>query len=209
MRIAVVNETSAADRNADIMAALAGRGHEILNVGMTRCGGQPELQYTHTGFISALLLNLRRVEYVVGGCGTGQGYLNSVMQYPGVFCGLILDPLDAWLYTQINAGNCISLALNKGYGWAGDVNLRFVFDRVFSVEPGCGYPPHRRGPQQASIKTLKGISAVTHRTFAEIIAILPDGVFQPAIEYRGILDLVDVPSIGDAPLREALEKRLG
>ena len=30
MKIAVINETSAADRNADIMAALEGRGHEIL-----------------------------------------------------------------------------------------------------------------------------------------------------------------------------------
>ncbi len=42
------------------------------------------------------------------------------MQYPGVSCGLIADPLDAWLFSMINAGNCISLALNKGYGWAGE-----------------------------------------------------------------------------------------
>ena len=42
------------------------------------------------------------------------GYLNSAMQYPNVFCGLILDPLDAWLFTQINGRNCISLALKRG-----------------------------------------------------------------------------------------------
>lgn len=209
MRIAVVNETSAADRNADILAALANRGYEVLNVGMTRSGAQPELQYTHTGFISALLLNLKRVDYVVGGCGTGQGYLNSVLQYPGVVCGLILDPVDAWLFAQINGGNCISLALNKGYGWAGDVNLRFIFDRLFSVERGSGYPPHRREAQRASIRTLEAISQATHRSLAEIVAALPDNVFWPAVEYPGVLDIIDLPSITDLTLKEALLRRLG
>ena len=56
MRIAVINETSAADRNADILAALDGRGHEIFNVGMTKCGAQPELLYIHTGLMN--LMNL-------------------------------------------------------------------------------------------------------------------------------------------------------
>ena len=208
MRIAVINEISAADRNADILAALEGRGHEIFNVGMTRYGAQPELIYIHTGLMTALLLNLKRVDFVVGGCGTGQGYLNSAMQYPNVFCGLILDPLDAWLFTQINGGNCISLALNKGYGWAGDVNLRFVFDRIFSVERGCGYPAHRQEPQQAAIRTLENVSFLTHRPFAEIITLLPDDVLLPAAEYPGMQELIDIPSIEAPDLKTALVKRL-
>ena len=137
MKIAVINETSAADRNKDIIAALEGRGHEVVNAGMTQNGAQPELQYIHTGLMAAVLLNLQRVDLVVGGCGTGQGFLNSVMQYPNVFCGHILNALDAWLFAQINDGNCISLALNQGYGWAGDVNLRLLFDIYFSVERGA------------------------------------------------------------------------
>ena len=36
MKIAVINETSAADRNSDILKALEGRGHEVLNAGMTK-----------------------------------------------------------------------------------------------------------------------------------------------------------------------------
>jgi ribose 5-phosphate isomerase RpiB len=35
MKIAVINEISAADKNADILKALGGRGHEILNLGNT------------------------------------------------------------------------------------------------------------------------------------------------------------------------------
>jgi hypothetical protein len=72
------------------------------------------------------------------------------LQYSGVVCGYILTPLDAWLFTQINRGNCISLALNQGYGWAGDINLKFIFDRIFSVEKGSDYPAHRKEPHQAA-----------------------------------------------------------
>jgi len=208
MRIAVINETSAADRNADILAALDGRGHTIINAGMVRNGAKPELTYIHTGLYAAMLLNLGRVDFVVGGFGTGQGFLNAVMQYPKVVCGHILNSLDAWLFTQINGGNCISLALNQGYGWAADVNLRFIFDRIFSVEPGAGYPPHRRESQQESRRILDTVSAAAHRPFAEIITLLPDRVIRPVLEFPGAAELIDVDSITDEALRAAFQQRL-
>lgn len=207
MKIAVINETSAADRNADIMAALEGRGHTLLNAGMTKNGAQPGLTYIQTGLLAATLLNLGRVDFVVGGCGTGQGFLNAVMQYPGVFCGHILNSLDAWLFTQINGGNCISLALNQGYGWAADVNLQFIFDRLFSVESGAGYPPHRQASQRESREVLVDVSACTHRSFAEIIDALPDSVIDPALAYPGIQALIDVDTIEDSALKAALARR--
>jgi len=209
MKIAVINETSAADRNADVLAALQGRGHALCNAGMKKNGEKPELLYIQTGLMAAILLNLNRVDFVVGGCGTGQGFLNSCMQYPGVFCGHILTPLDAWLFTQINGGNCISLALNQGYGWAANINLSFIFDRIFSVERGCGYPAHRKEPQQASRQTLEQVSSVVHRSFAEIIETLPDPVLKPTLEYPGFIDLVDIASIPDEGLKQAFFKRLG
>jgi len=209
MKIAVINETSAADRNADVLAALQGRGHALCNAGMKKNGEKPELLYIQTGLMAAILLNLNRVDFVVGGCGTGQGFLNSCMQYPGVFCGHILTPLDAWLFTQINGGNCISLALNQGYGWAANINLSFIFDRIFSVERGCGYPAHRKEPQQAARQTLEQVSSVVHRSFAEIIETLPDPVLKPTLEYPGFIDLVDIASIPDEGLKQAFFKRLG
>jgi ribose 5-phosphate isomerase RpiB len=208
MRIAVVCETSSADKNADILAALDGRGHQVINAGMKKSGEEPQLLYTHTGLITAILLNLGRVDFVVGGCGTGQGYLNSVMQYPGVFCGHVLTPVDAWLFTLINGGNCISLALNQGYGWAGDVNLRFIFDRVFSVERGAGYPPTRREPQARARAALEQISATTHRTFADIIANMPEEIIGPALAYPGIWGLIDPERVEDARLKEAFHSRM-
>jgi ribose 5-phosphate isomerase RpiB len=208
MKIAVINETSAADRNADILTALEGRGHEIINAGMTKNGATPELQYIHTGLLAAILLNLKRVDLVVGGCGTGQGFLNAAVQYPGVICGHILNDLDAWLFAQINAGNCISLALNQGYGWAANINLKFIFDRFFSVEAGQGYPAHRREPQAQSRLTLQIISAVAHRPFAEIIDDLPDDVITPVLVYPGVKSLIDLDTIQDTKLRDAFLQRL-
>jgi len=208
MRIAVVNETSAADKNGDIMTALEGRGLQIINAGMTKSGTKPELLYIHTGLITAILLNLRRVDFVVGGCGTGQGYLNAVMQYPGIVCGHILSALDAWLFTQINGGNCISLALNQGYGWAADVNLRFIFDQIFSVERGGGYPPHRKEAQKEARILLERISALAHRPFAEIIAACPDEVVRPVLAYPRMWELIDVDSIADPELKAVFRKRI-
>lgn len=209
MRIAVINETSAADKNKDIISALEDRGHEIVNAGMTQTGGDPEMTYIHTGLLSAMLLNLKRVDLVIGGCGTGQGYLNSVMQYPACFCGLIQNPLDVWLFGQINGGNCISLALNFGYGWAGDINLRFIFDRLFELpQLGKGYPPHREESQQASRKTLEEISFTTHKSFSDILTSLDDKVVKPVLDYPGVKELLDIETIEDEKVKQAFNKKL-
>jgi ribose 5-phosphate isomerase RpiB len=177
MRIAVINETSAANRNADIRSALEGRGHEIINVGMTQNGALPELQYIHTGLMAAVLVNI-------------QGFLNSVMQYPGVTCGHILNSLDAWLFNRINAGNCISLALNQGYGWAAEINLEMIFDALFSSQPGSGFPEYRQVPQAHSRDVLAQISMATHRTMPEILMALPEEVSRPALAYPGFFELI-------------------
>ena len=184
MRIAVVNEVSARDKNKDIVSALQACGQEVLNVGMTGAEGEPELTYIHTGLIAAALLNIGTVDMVVGGCGTGQGFLNSVMQYPNVFCGLILDPLDAFLFSQINAGNCVSLALNKGYGWAGDLNLNYTFEKLFLSSPGGGYPPHRSESQAQSRSKLASVSQAAHKPFGYIMRILDRDIIETVLSHR-------------------------
>jgi hypothetical protein len=89
-----------------------------------------------------------------------------------------------------------------------DVNLRFIFERIFSVESGAGYPPHRRESQQASRQTLTRLSGMTHRSMAEILETLPDEIVCPALEYPGIRQLIDVASLEDSPLKAALLQRM-
>lgn len=170
MKIAIVNEVSACTRNQDIVNAVeAVRDAEILNVGMKDPGEQPQLTYIHTGYMAAILLNTGACDFVIGGCGTGQGFLNAAMQFPGVFCGLLADPLDAWLFSQINGGNCVSLPLNKGYGWAADINLRYIFDKLFCDPAGRGYPLQRAESQAASREKLKALSKLAHRDMPRIL----------------------------------------
>jgi ribose 5-phosphate isomerase RpiB len=207
MRVAVVNETSAVDKHPFILSALDGRGLDVVNAGMTEKGEEPELQYIHTGLISALLLAAGRVDMVIGGCGTGQGFMNAAMQYPGVVCGHLLTSLDAFLFARINAGNVISLALNQGWGWAGDENLRLLFDQLFSAPRGEGFPAHRQEPQRQSREVLATISGVAHRPMADIVGELPDGVVVPAVTHPAAAAVLDIPTIADAKLREALLAR--
>jgi ribose 5-phosphate isomerase RpiB len=208
MKIAVINETSAADRNADILRALDERGFEVLNLGNTSSQETPGLLYIHTGLMSALLLELKAVDFIVGGCGTGLGFMNSVLQYPGVVCGHLLSPLDAFLFARINAGNCVSLALNQGYGWAGDVNLRLIFDALFTPETGSGYPPHRAEPQKQGRELLNCVSQVTHRSMAEILADLPADVVRAALNFSAYRLVLENALAANTELRSVVESIL-
>jgi ribose 5-phosphate isomerase RpiB len=206
MKIAVLTEVSTREKNKSVIAALENRGHEVFNLGMKGIEGESELTYIQTGFISAVLLGAGCADLVVGGCGTGQGFFNSVMQYPGVCCGLIETPLDAWLFAQINGGRCLSLALNKGFGWAGDVNVKFIFDHFFSVEWGLGYPEHRKTSQQRSSAILKDISRLTHLTMPEIIERMDESVARPALAFPGVMDFIRKFAAPGCAIKAACEK---
>ena len=170
MRIAIITEISSSTRNADVINAIQSvKEVEVLNVGMKNPDEQPLLTYIHTGYMSALLLYAGVCDFVVGGCGTGQGYFNTVLQFPDVACGLIIDPVDAWLFSQINGGNCISLPFNKGYGWAADINLKYIFEKLFLDPVGQGFPPHRAESQANSRAILKRLSKISHKSVMEIL----------------------------------------
>ena len=189
MRIAVINEFSARDKNPFIIDALGCVQADVHNVGMT-AEGDGNLTYLHTGLMAAVALNSGAADFVVGGCGTGQGFMMSAAQYPGVFCGLVVDSLDAWLFSQINAGNCVSLRLNQGFGWAGEVQLRHVFQNLFRDEPGGGYPPSRSESQRASRATLGCVNAATHKTMTQILDALDASLVGPVCAHRPFVEFI-------------------
>lgn len=191
MRIAVINEVSARDKNKYILAALEGVNAQVYNIGMSDGASGTELTYVHTGLMAALALATHAADFVIGGCGTGQGFMLSAMQYPGVCCGHITDPLDAWLFSQINGGNCVSLALNKGFGWAGDINLKYIFEKLFCDEPGRGYPPHRSESQGESRAVLTAINNTTHKDFTSIIVSLDRSITETAFCHKPFRDFIE------------------
>ncbi|MDU4314458.1 MAG: RpiB/LacA/LacB family sugar-phosphate isomerase [Klebsiella michiganensis] len=112
--------SSQANKNAIILNELNAvadeKGFPVYNVGMSD-ENDHHLTYIHLGIMASILLNSKAVDFVVTGCGTGQGALMSLNIHPGVVCGYCIDPADAFLFAQINNGNALSLPFAKGFGW--------------------------------------------------------------------------------------------
>ncbi|EOH90447.1 hypothetical protein UAS_00172 [Enterococcus asini ATCC 700915] len=169
MKIALLNEFSQAPKNDIIFDALSevaeSLGHKVYNAGMKKpllnqdtpdayTLDNPRLTYLHLGIQAALLLNSKAVDFVVTGCGTGQGALMSLNAYPGVVCGYCVDPTDAYLFLQINNGNALSLPYAKGFGWGAELNLKTIFNNAFASPKGMGYPAERKESQNKNAELL-------------------------------------------------------
>jgi ribose 5-phosphate isomerase RpiB len=163
MRIALINENSQASKNGLIYAALKEAveplGHEVDNYGMYSDTDAEWLTYVQNGILAAVLLNSGAADYVVTGCGTGEGALLALNSFPGVLCGHIVDPADAFLFSQINDGNAVSIPFAKGFGWGADLNLRYMFEKLFLGESGNGYPPEKQVPQRQNRQILNEVRA--------------------------------------------------
>ncbi len=162
MKIALMMENSQAAKNAIVLKELqqvaSGLDYPVFNVGMSD-EQDHHLTYIHLGIMASILLNSKAVDFVVSGCGTGQGALMSLNIHPGVVCGYCIDPADAYLFAQINNGNALSLPFAKGFGWGAELNLRFIFEKAFSGVKGQGYPPERKEPQVRNAGILTQVKA--------------------------------------------------
>lgn len=175
MKIALINENSQAAKNSVIEKALKKvvepMGHEVVNYGMYTAEDAAQLTYVQVGILSAILLNSGAADYVITGCGTGEGAMLACNSFPGVICGHVEDPLDAYTFAQINDGNAIAIPFAKGFGWGGDLNLEYIFEKLFCEESGQGYPRERAVPEKRNKKILDEVKLSTYR---KLIDILPD-----------------------------------
>lgn len=163
MKIALTMENSQAPKNATVLDELEAvtqpLGYEVFNVGMSD-ENDHHLTYIHLGIQASLLLNTGAVDFVVTGCGTGQGAMMSLNAHPGVLCGYCLDPTDAFLFNQVNNGNALALAFAKGFGWGAELNIRYMFEKAFTTgERGLGYPKERAEPQQKNASLLTRVKS--------------------------------------------------
>ena len=104
-----------------------------------------------------------RADFVVTGCGTGEGAMLALNSFPGVICGHVVDPSDAYMFMQINDGNAIALPFAKGFGWGAELNLTYIFEKLFEGEPGGGYPKERVVPEQRNKKILDEVRKVAFK----------------------------------------------
>ncbi|MDL2324851.1 RpiB/LacA/LacB family sugar-phosphate isomerase [Ruminococcaceae bacterium OttesenSCG-928-A16] len=185
MKIALINENSQAAKNELICNTLKQvvepMGHTVYNYGMYSAEDPAVLTYVQNGILAAILLNSGAADYVITGCGTGAGAMLASNSFPGVLCGLVVDPSDAYMFAQINDGNAISLPFAKGFGWGAELNLQYIFEKLFLGEPGQGYPKDRVIPEQRNKKILDGVKEVTHRKLVDILNELDKDLVKGAI----------------------------
>ena len=165
--------SSQAAKNAVIFNALKkvadAHGFEVVNYGMYSADDKAQLTYVQNGILAATLLNSKAADFVVTGCGTGEGAMLALNSFPGVICGHVASPLDAYTFAQINDGNAISLPFALGFGWGGDLNLEYIFEKLFSESFGGGYPKERAVPEQRNKKILDGVREAAFKPFTEIL----------------------------------------
>ena len=84
MKIALINENSQNSKNPMIEAALRKvvepMGHTVYNYGMYAAEGSAPLTYVQNGILCAVLINSGAADYVVTGCGTGEGAMLAIAQ---------------------------------------------------------------------------------------------------------------------------------
>ena len=170
MKIALINENSQAAKNGIIEAALKKvvepMGHEVVNYGMYAADDAAQLTYVQCGILAAILLNSGAADYVITGCGTGEGAMLA---------------LNAYTFAHVNDGNAVAMPFAKGFGWGGELNLEYCFEKLFGFGHGQGYPKERVEPEQRNKKILDGVRAATFKPLIECLKSIDQDLLKGAI----------------------------
>ncbi len=201
MKIALMNEFSQAMKNEivlrELKAVVEPMGHTVYNTAMVKplvpqdvpeayTEENPRLTYLHLGIQACLLLNSGAVDFVITGCGTGQGALMALNTFPGVVCGYCIEPSDAYLFLQINNGNALSIPYAKGFGWGAELNIRTIFEKSFGSPKGMGYPnePGRKESQNRNAELLNQMKAAAGKPVLEGLKAIDPALVKGALTQR-------------------------
>lgn len=185
MKIALINENSQAAKNELICNTLKSvvepMGHEVFNYGMYSAEDTAQLTYVQIGILTAILINSGAADYVITGCGTGEGAMLACNSFPNVLCGHVVTPLDAYLFAQVNDGNAIAMPFAEGFGWGAELNLQYIFEKLYCSESGQGYPKERVIPEQRNKKILDEVKKVTHTDMLTILKNIDQELLKGAV----------------------------
>ena len=195
MRIALINENSQAAKNEIIFKALKKvadeKGYEVDNYGMYSAEDKASLTYVQNGILAATLLNSGAADFVVTGCGTGEGAMLALNSFPNVICGHVATPLDAYTFAQINDGNAISLPLGEGYTWAGEENAERTIEKLFSEPFGQGYPKTESERKLRDTRTLKAIRAGSQISMIDLLEKLDKTFLNKVLSRKNVIRFIE------------------
>ena len=102
-------------------------------------------------------------------CGTGMGAMLALNSFPGVMCGWAHEPLESFLFSQVNAGNALSLPFAMDFGWGAELNLEYIFEKLLSTPMGGGYPEAWAAPEKKNRGILAEVKKVTHKDILTVL----------------------------------------
>jgi ribose 5-phosphate isomerase RpiB len=185
MKIALIIENSQAAKSSTVHDALKSvaepLGHQVHHYGMYSAEDKASLTYVMNGLLAGILINSKATDFVVTGCGTGMGSMLACNSMPGVFCGLIADPTDAFLFGQINDGNAIAMPYAKGFGWAAELNLQDCYRKLFDGERGLGYPKERAAIMAKNRGILKELKAASCHDMLTVLKTVDQDLLKAAV----------------------------
>ncbi|MCR2833156.1 RpiB/LacA/LacB family sugar-phosphate isomerase [Parerythrobacter lacustris] len=185
MKVALIIENSQAAKSSIVHEALTSvaepLGHEVFHYGMYTAEDDAQLTYVMNGLLAGILLNSKAADFVITGCGTGMGSMLACNSMPGVFCGLVIDPTDAFLFSQINDGNCMSMPYAKGFGWAAELNLQDCYRKILENEGGAGYPKERAEIMRTNRGILKDLKAAACYDMLTVLKNVDQNLLRSAI----------------------------
>lgn len=92
------------------MKAVENQEFEVINFGVF-----PEedviYSYIEIALMISLLLESGAIDFAVTGRSSGQGMMLACNSLPGILCGYVANPTDAFLFGRINDGNAVPFLL--------------------------------------------------------------------------------------------------
>jgi len=192
MKIGVIQASSQREKNEMLFRctrqAVAGQ-HEVVNFGVFP-GETVDYSYVETAVMASLLLSSRAVDFLVTGCSSGQGMMLACNSLPGVLCGYVPTPQDAFLFGRINGGNAASFPLGLGFGWLGELNLQYTLEKLFDGGFGCGYPPQDAERKCRDTLLLKELGAITRRGLGECLPRYPAALMEKVLGRKNVVEYI-------------------
>lgn len=171
MRIVVIQASTRTEINQllfDTVCEVVDGHYDVVNLGVF-----PEeienYTYVEVAVMISLLIETNAADFIVTGCSSGQGMMMACNSLPGLRCGFVQTPQDAYLFGRINNGNVVSLPLGLNFGWSGELNLRYILEKLFEGEFNTGYPVQDAERKKKEATELVHLHQLTTRSFLEIL----------------------------------------
>ena len=206
MKIGIIQASSQSDKNELIFNTVreyAGDS-KIVNFGCFKEDNET-YSYIEISLLIGLLLASGSVDFVVTGCSSGQGMMLACNNMPGVLCGYIPTPEDAYLFAQINNGNAVSLPLGEEYIWHGADNLILTVKKLFSEPFGQGFPKREAARKLKDTALLKEIRKKSQVELIELLEALEDELIRKVLSKKNVIDYILVNG-KDVQLSDWLKK---